>query len=278
MDVALRPMGEGDLAGAQALTAAVRWPHRVEDWRFVLGLGAGVVAESGGRILGTALAWRFGGDWASTGMVVVADEAQGRGLGRRLMDAVLAPLGDRAVMLHATEAGAPLYRRLGFAPAGRVTQYQGIAAPEGAVALAAGEALRAVAPGDLDRLATLDADATGMARGAVIAALLAVGEGMVLERGGVPCGFALVRDFGRGRVIGPVVAPDAEAAQVLIADCIARHPGAFLRIDVPEAAGLSGWVAAQGLVPSGGALRMIRGGAPAAGAIRSFALVNQALS
>lgn len=273
MPFAIRPMDAADLPAAQALTAAIRWPHRVEDWRFVFDLGTGVVAESAGRVVATAMAWRLGAHWGATGMIIVAAACQGQGLGRRLMEAILPVLGARSVVLHATEAGAPLYRRLGFAAAGVVRQHQGIARPLGPP----DARLRAAEAGDLDGLAALDAAATGMDRRPVLAALLDVAEGVVIERGGVACGFSFLRPFGRGRVMGPVVAPDAEAARDLTGHWIGRHGGAFLRIDVPVESGLSDWLDAQGMPAVDQALRMIRGAPPVARALRSVALVNQAL-
>lgn len=265
------------MAAAHALSIAVHWPHRIEDWRFVLGLGEGVVAEGAGRVVGTAMAWRFGPCWASTGMVIVAPEYQGRGLGRRLMDEILRSLSDRNVALHATEAGAPLYRTLGFTRNEFVLQQQGFAASADNVAPQAGAVLRPAAAEDTAALVALDAEATGMPRAEAIAALRQVSDAVVLDRGGEVQGFALIREFGRGRVIGPVVAPCPDAARVLVSHWLTHHPGQFLRIDVPEASGLAGWLATQGLAQAGQALHMVRGATPSMGTVRSFALANQAL-
>jgi hypothetical protein len=43
-NVHLRPMQPSDLEAAHALSAGLKWPHRLEDWRFALVYGAGVVA------------------------------------------------------------------------------------------------------------------------------------------------------------------------------------------------------------------------------------------
>jgi hypothetical protein len=112
----------------------------------------------------------------------------------------------------------------------------------------------------------------------VIAALLKMSEGVVLDRGGEAVGFALLRRFGRGHVVGPVVAPDAAAAKALIAHWLGSRSGQFLRIDVPEETGLSGWLAGLGLVEVDTAVAMLRGEVPPPHeGVRRFALVNQAL-
>lgn len=275
--IVIRPMDAADLPAAHALSQAVRWPHRLEDWRLVLGLGEGVVAEAGRAVVATALAWRFGARGGSTGMVIVSPDRQGQGIGGRLMAAILPALGDRSVVLHATEAGEPLYRRLGFVPAGDVRQHQGVARPLGPIAADPGERLRAAMAEDLAALASLDEAAMGMDRGVALRALLAVSEAVVLERGGAARGFALLRAFGRGRVIGPVVAPDAGGARLLAGHWIGRHGGDFLRMDVPAESGLPAWLASQGMAEVDAVTRMVRGPLPAPGAVRSFALASQAL-
>ena len=36
-----RPFAETDLPAAHRLSEAVKWPHRLDDWRFALQLGGG---------------------------------------------------------------------------------------------------------------------------------------------------------------------------------------------------------------------------------------------
>ena len=138
--------------------------------------------------------------------------------------------------------------------------------------------IRAIGPGDLPALSALDAEATGLERGPAVAALLGVSEGVVLDRGGEAAGFALLRRFGRGHLVGPVVAPDAEGAKALIGHWLGSRCGQFLRIDVPEEAGLGAWLAGFGLVAVDTAVPMLRGEAPTPGRhARCFALISQAL-
>ena len=121
----LRSLVLSDLPAARALSAAQGWPHREEDWRFVLGLGEGVAAEHDGQLAGTALGWRYGPGFATLGLVIVSEAARGRGIGRALTTAVLDGLGSRTVLLNATSDGMPLYRSLGFVPGREVRQLQG---------------------------------------------------------------------------------------------------------------------------------------------------------
>lgn len=276
MPLKLRPLLPADLPQAHGLTQAIRWPHREQDWRFALELGQGWAIAEGERLLGTSMSWAFGPAWGCFGMLIVANDQQGRGLGARLMEAALAALGDRAVQLHATPAGQALYLRLGFAPAGTITQHQGIALAPPAAPIAPGQHLRPAGAADLPALAALDHAATGMDRTRALAAILGMGNAVILERDGAAEGFAMLRPFGRGEVIGPVAAPDASAAWALIAHVLAARGGAFMRIDITDPA-LAPMLAAHGLVAVDEALRMVRGTPAAPGTARSFALVNQAL-
>lgn len=276
-ETVLRPLLPEDLPAAHALSSAFNWPHRLEDWASMSGLGRGVVAERDGQVVGTALCWTYGPDRAALGLVGVAPAMQGQGVGRRLMEAVLRWLGDRAVALYATEAGMPLYRALGFVPVGKARQHQGTTFQDGLVPLPEGERLRPVGRSDPPVLAALDLEASGMERQTMLTALLDAATGVVLDRGGKAVGFALLRRFGLGHVIGPVVAPDAVGAKALIGHFLGSRPGQFIRVDVPEESGLSPWLEGLGLADAGPAIRMVRGDdGRAAGRVGSFALISQA--
>ena len=182
------------------------------------------------------------------------------------------------MLLHATIEGRGLYERMGFAITGEVRQHQGLATPAQLVALLADERLRPLGRNDVPRLIGLDAQAAGMPRDAMLRQLLTEGETVVLARGGEAVGFSIVRRFGRGHAIGPVVAPDLTGAQALIGHWCSRYAGKFLRIDVDAASGLPEWLEAQGLPRAGTVTTMVRGGPLERGpAVGGWALVNQAM-
>lgn len=273
-----RPMLESDLPAAHRLSQAVAWPYRPDDLHFLYRLGSGVVAEREGEVLGTALCWMYGENHASLGMVIVAAQAQGNGIGRALMTLLLETIGARSTLLNATAAGQPLYERLGFAPTGRIHQHQGIARECRLLALPAGERIRPIAADDAEALATLAELATGMPRRTVLQALLAVAEGIVIADDQGPIGFALLRRFGRGDVIGPVVAPDRSRAKALISHLVARRVGGFVRIDVPETSELGAYLEDLGLGLVEPVVTMVRGAPPQSDPrIHQFAVVSQAI-
>lgn len=275
----LRDILPRDAAACVALSQAVGWPHRVADWEMVIGLGHGVLATLQGEIVGTALWWPYGEAHATLGMIIVSPAHQGAGIGKRLMAGVLAQAGTRSLMLNATAAGEPLYRRCGFVPAGGgVGQYNGEVLAVATPVPLSGATLRRGAPADLPALERLDRGASGLPRRAVLAALLERGECVILERAGAPAGFGILRRSGRGLVVGPVVAADEVDARSLIAHWLHGLTGQFARVDIRLGSDLGDWLVQCGLKPVGTVSTMLRGEAPvAAGPARIYALINQAL-
>jgi N-acetylglutamate synthase-like GNAT family acetyltransferase len=278
--LSLRPMQRGDLFAAHGLTSEIRWPHRAADWELAFRLGEGVVAERDGAVVGTALRWRWDARHATIGLVVVAASCRGRRIGHRLMQALLEDMGDCTVLLHATADGRGLYERLGFARIGELRQHQGIARPTPPTALARGWRLRPAGATDLGVLQALDEQARGMARARLVEALFEQARSsVVLDHDGQARGFAMLRRFGRGLLIGPVVAPDTQGAQALIGHLAGLNAGRFTRIDIDFDSGLAEWLEQLGLRRVDAPVTMVRGEAPQAsvGQARLFAVVTQAL-
>jgi GNAT superfamily N-acetyltransferase len=276
--VDLRRMTVDDLAAGHGLSSEQKWPHRIEDWEMLLSLGLGYVAERDGEVIGTAMAWLYGLDAATLGMVIVSPAAQGMGLGRRLMEAVMADLGDRTILLNATDEGAPLYRKLGFEGIGPVFQHQGAAFSVPVAELIPDERVRPLGAKDMPSLHGLARRATGMNRDAMLDALVPGAQGVVLTRSNEPVGFALFRRFGRGYVVGPTIAPDVGGAKALISHWLGSNSGTFCRLDIPEESGLGGWLDELGLPCVGRVMRMVRGSLPQTDpAVQVFSLTTQAL-
>lgn len=268
------PMDIRHLSQASELTRAVGWPARLEDWEVALRLGRGFVVELNGEVVGTALWWPYGDDFGSTGMIIVADKAQRRGIGARLMDVLLADAKGRTIILNSTVEGKTLYTRLGFQPYDVVRQHQAVLDRPPPVDPAV--PLRDAAPYDWPAIVAIDEAAAGMPRREMLEAVGAIAEKLVIERDGRLCGYGFVRRWGRGVVIGPVVARDAGDAVALIAALAARHVGDFVRIDVPGSSDLSPWLDKIGLPRVDEVVSMSLGAPPrAAQGTALFALANQ---
>ena len=271
-------MAAQNLPAAQALSRAVNWPHRLEDWQFVHSVGQGLVAYSGDQLVGTAMWWTYDSTIVRLGMVIVDPTIQRSGVGRALMLGILDRTSEPTLLLNATKQGEALYRQLGFLGAGSIVQHQGASCSAPLVPLRDGERIRPLGRNELARLVELDAAACGVRREGVIAALIEAGEAVVLDDAGETVGFAFYRRFGHGYTIGPVVARDTASARALISHWAGSNAGMFMRIDVPGESGLSNWLEELGLARVGNAVTMVRGAPPKpAAGFHVFGAVNQAL-
>ena len=241
----------------------------------MLQLSAGAVAtDADGRVVGTIFVTPFGEDFATINMVIVDKSMRGLGLGRKLMEHAFELAQGRPLRLVATKEGLPLYEKLGFVATGTICQHQGnvqaIAAPQGVADML---------PGDVDAVKSLDRQAHGADRSALIDRLIERGQIAVLRQGGTIEAWAAIREFGRGEVIGPVIAGDSGSAGALIAYFAASRPGAFLRVDTGSETGIAPWLSEIGLAHVGGGVAMQRPGPerPASTQPQIYALASQAL-
>lgn len=273
----MRPLHSDDLDAAHALSVQVKWPHRPMDWHNAASIGEGFVALQGDRLVGTAMRWTWGAEDASIGMFIVAEEARGRHLGSGMMERLLAGLEGRTIRLHARREAATFFERFGFVDRGSIVIHQGKAAPASLLGFQPGERLRPAGRNDRARLIALDAKAHGYPRDNVIRMLWDQGEVVVLDRDMEAVGFAFMRRFGRGLMIGPVIAPDLHGAQVLIAHFMHLAAGRVVRIELPADCELHGWLDSLGAEQSYDVVRMTRGTAAEPGALRVFALASQSV-
>jgi Predicted acyltransferase len=269
-------MTAADLPAAHDLSVQLKWPHRLEDWAMLQRVSDGFVVMDGERLIGSAFTCPQG-DYATIGLVIVSNDYQGQGIGRRLMEKAIAACDTRTPVLNATLAGAPLYASQGFVEFGRVQQHQGQAVVPALPTLADGETCRALNADDHASLLALAKAASGMDRREVLRDLQ-VEHAVGIERDGRLRGFALLRPFGRGRCIGPVVAENIEQAKYLIATLLAQVPDTFVRIDIPVACGLSDWLEQAGLKNIDTVAQMALGTPPQAShGVHPFALITQAI-
>ena len=222
-----------ELERLHALSISVGWPHRAEDWRFLLESGQGIAAlDEIGRVIGSAMWFGHGADFATIGMVITLPRLQTNGTAQWLMQHILTEVAGRDLRLNATRAARRLYRSLQFQPEKTVFQCQGI------VRLA-GDGLETAVNGRVEPLerdglpaaVAVDAAAFGVGRETLIERLFDQSTGYGLYRDEALAAFALCRPFGRGHVVGPVVAANDQDAIAVVRPHIAAHDGMFLRID-----------------------------------------------
>ncbi|MBD8890974.1 GNAT family N-acetyltransferase [Roseibium litorale] len=233
-ELTLSPITFDDVPRLHELSIGVNWPHRPHDWELLLSVGHGFAARDEiGRIVGSAMWFPMGPGRATIGMVITSPRLQENGAGRWLMKHVLAQTKGREKVLNATKPAYRLYLSLGFAPLKTVFQHNGVAhhVPDGP------DHARPMTEDDRAAICRLDSLAQAADRSHIFDLLFPVSQGTVIDRNGTIEGFALCREFGRGRVIGPVVAASEEDAIALIRPHVIAHKDSFLRMDTREAGG-----------------------------------------
>jgi GNAT superfamily N-acetyltransferase len=243
----IRRLGPDDLRHCVALSIDRGWAPERAKWALLLEEtdAFGVDAPDGG-LAGSVVLARYGPDLASVGMMLVAARYGRRGVGRALMEHLLAEAGNAAVTLFATDLGKPLYEKLGFRTIRRNVAFVGTLRPEPDGSAASRPAT------DADMAAILDVDkaAFGADRSHLLLRLPAFAERFrVLETDHGIAGYGAAWWNEAATVIGPVVAPGAAAARRLITD-LAAHARGQVRLDLdPDRPELPRWAFARGLQP-----------------------------
>ena len=279
----IRLLGPDDLKACVALSVDRGWSPEKAKWSLLLAAAEpfGIDAPDGRGLAGVVVLTRWGPDLASAGMMLVATRYGRRGLGRALMEHLLDAAGDATVTLFATDMGKPMYEKLGFQPVRRSVSFVGpFNAPRAANA-SEKPATRVATEDDLAAIIDVDKAAFGADRGHVLRRLPAFAERIrVLEADTGIVGYAAAwRPHVTSTVLGPVVAPTADAARALITDLAtaARTP---VRLDLdPDRPELPGWAHARGLEPVSRTVVMAHGDLPSRGTPdRLFTPISVALS
>jgi len=263
----IRRLRPDDLSACVALSVDRGWSPEKAKWSLLLTATEpfGVDAPDGRGLAGAVVLTRWGPDLASVGMMLVAARYGRRGLGRALMEHLLAAAGDATVTLFATDMGRPLYEKLGFQSVRRNVSFVGrFQAPEDNSKKLVS---RLATEEDLPAILDVDKAAFGAARGHVLRWLPTVAEQVrVIESDDGISGYAAAwRPHVTSTVLGPVVARSADAAKRLITDLAgrARTP---VRLDLdPDRQELPGWAYVRGLEPVSRTVVMAHGDLPRRG-------------
>ncbi|NGP61231.1 GNAT family N-acetyltransferase [Paenibacillus thiaminolyticus] len=237
-EVRLVELNQRDIPGLIALSDSVGWDYDEPELVTILssGRGFGHKTEQGSLVSSSAVL-PYGEELASIGMVIVHPAYQGRGLGTAAVEACMGTVGEQAaVMLIATKEGEPLYKKLGF---DAVTCVHKMVAERYSAELPVHEAGQyEIEPFDgmcLDQVHRLDRCAVGAERHAFLHSRIRQAKQCVVLRDTAKqiAGYGLAVAGPVHLVLGPIIAPNPEAAACLIHHLAAGHDGK-LRIDVPD--------------------------------------------
>lgn len=270
----IMPFTSDHISGALGLSQAAGWPHRAEDWAMLLSVSKGMVAMDGDQIVATALVTPYG-DVATVNMIIVDEKARGKGLGRKIMASAMALISPHEWRLIATVSGRPLYEKMGFKVTGEIMQLQGHSNPLSTHEIS-GDDLSWATLDDMDNLLMQDWAATGLKRYNLFKYFGKMAKVVVLNGHN---GFGVLRDFGQGQVIGPVVAKSIEDAKKIYSFLLNTSAGVFVRTDVLGNENLSIWLEQQGLERVDQPISMAYGssGSPKSD-LEVFAITSQALA
>jgi len=272
VDIEIRALTETDIPQAMELKNFLGWNQTPEDWRrfFSLSPEGSFKALRGQELVGTAIAQTFD-KVCWIGMVIVKEGCRHQGVGREMMKRCLeysAKTGCNLNVLDATRDGVSLYARLGFQPEFLV------GAARGKVSRKAGQTdahpdfnIRRIEVKDLDRIVSLEACALGAVREALLHQLVKQnpGRGFVCHNSeGNPEGFVLHRPGFHSHQVGPLIARNDEAAELLVQEAFAdleptRGEAAVILTVPMNQAGMQKILRARGLRVEPRLTRMFRG-------------------
>jgi GNAT superfamily N-acetyltransferase len=257
----VRRLTDADLQRCSELGVSRDWGAEQRKWGLLFEVGEVYgIEDEAGRLIATAVLTRYGQQFGSVSMVLVAQSHERRGLGTRIVKHVLDQASSSTLVLHATPAGRPLYERLGFKPFGTVEAHVGVFDPTGARA----GRTEAASAADLLQLARLDREVYGVHRTALLKRLPNFAERVRVLRNeeGLITGYGALWRSEELAAIGPVLAPDVAWARDLITD-LAEGLDDRLRLDVDvESDDLSAWACGHGLKPAYTCTHMVLGDGP----------------
>jgi GNAT superfamily N-acetyltransferase len=230
-------MNAADIVAGLELCRAARWNQTRRDWEQFLRLSpAGCrVAVRDELVVGTVATVHYENRFSWIGMVLVAPDERGQGIGSRLMTEALDVLKDSpSIRLDATPAGHAVYRKLGFVDEYRLSRMETVVSPQD---LGLQDNLaRPMTEEDLPAVAVLDREIFGADRRVTLDWMLAGAPeyAWVIAKRGQISGYMFGRHGIKFEHPGPVVAHDQQSAQHLISACLKQQVGRRFILDAAQ--------------------------------------------
>ena len=236
----IRALTHEDVPAAMALSRGAGWNQVCADWHRLLDLApegcfAGWVD---GELVATSTLVTYDGAVGWIGMVLVDADHRRQGYGSRMFEHARRLAHERGVLagLDATDAGRAVYGPAGFVEVCPIERWCGVIESDER----AEGPVRTLAPDELSAVRALDRRACGLDRGDLLEHLLSAEAvtGLVLGEDSRPAtgaddlrGYAVVRPGREHAHVGPVVAPTAEDAAVLL-EAASEVAGESVIVDV----------------------------------------------
>jgi predicted N-acetyltransferase YhbS len=227
----LRLMTSADVSAGTRLKDIAGWNQTPADWeRFLQASPDGCfVAETEGRVVGTAATIVYEGRFAWIGMVLVDPEWRGQGIGTRLLGKTIEHLEARGVptmKLDATPEGKPIYEKLGFLSEYQIERWK-LNRPASQRSAQAG-----THPG-LEEVLQVDREVFGADRSDLLRSLASAAPDLTLvqkQRDEV-AGYAFGRQGSRADHLGPWMARNESSACQLLEEFLCRSTRETIFVD-----------------------------------------------
>jgi len=260
-------MTSGDLDQALGLSIEEGWNQTKKDWRLLLENTDNVclVAEIGGRIIGTATALNHSGKVAWIGMVLVDKPMRGLGVGKMLMTEIIRNLEKvESVKLDATPAGQTLYKNLGFIDEYTICRMT-TSSLKSIDYRYPDEKPKKITAERLHEIIEMDASIFGAERGYLMNTLYKSlpEKAFAFTSDKNQWGYIFGRNGSRFNYIGPACAGTTEAAKGLISAALEPYHSRPVAIDIPsDKTDLIGWLESIGFTNQRDFVRMYLGKNP----------------
>ncbi len=259
----MRPLVPRDITAAELLVAEAGWNQKNSDWSHLITNGIGrCVVNDQGKLGATAVILPHGERIAWICMVLVTAEWRKQGIATELLRRAITEAARLRLTpgLDATEAGQPVYQRLGFRDVYALSRYEATLPKAGTTS----QSIRQMTDADLSDVIRLDATAFGAPRPALLTHLLdrMPDFAWVIEVRRNITGFCLGRDGREADLIGPIVCGDTATALALFDHALAarKTPNRRLFLDVLDARkDFIAELSERGFTRQRGFMRMIKG-------------------
>jgi len=230
----LNVLDENDVEGLISLSQSVGWDYDRDEIRTVMSSGKIIGHKNEfGHLVSSAAIIPYDTHLASIGMVIVHKKFRGRSLGKETTQACIDLVPEKSsIMLIATPEGKPLYEKMGFKEVGYVQKFICNNYIPSNRLLLEGIKAEVFKQGDFEKVVELDTDAYGDSRRKFLVNRIRQShQSLVLrDENGRVLGYGISILGPENLVLGPIVAPNNNAATFLINQLAINHHG-NLRID-----------------------------------------------
>jgi GNAT superfamily N-acetyltransferase len=233
-DFRIRPMRPDEVAIAVNWAAAEGWnPGLADDVCFAAADPEGFfIGELDGAPAATVSCVNYGSGFAFLGFYIVRADLRGRGYGLRIWNAAIAHAGRRVIGLDGVVAQQQNYRKSGFELAYANVRYGGRVAPSQALH----RDVIALTDVPFGAVEAYDATVFPAPRAAFLRTWIGTAGhiGRAFIRDGALAGWGVIRPCRKGCKIGPLMADDRAAAEVVLSALLAGVDSDEIFLDVPN--------------------------------------------